>query len=117
MNENIRNVKTSMANVVGLVTTTMSVTTKVVADMSSVAISAVEHTPGVLKSTVQLPFAAGTGYLMESEGVDYAVAHKRAYAVVEQPLDITIEAAGIALGSAIAKGWESLNEEEVKSSK
>ena len=112
MNQNVRNIKTSVSNLVGIVTTTLRVTTQVTADVSGVAIRAVEQSPDVVKATAQLPFSARTGYIMQHEGTDYVTAHKKAYAPIEQPLDVTIEMIGISTGAALAAGWTALNAED-----
>lgn len=78
-------------------------TLEVTADALGYVESGVKSTPAVVKSLLQLPFAAAKGYIMESEGVSSKEAEERAYRYARQELSRTIEEAGEASGKLLAE--------------
>lgn len=110
---NVRNIARAATSTIGAATSTVAVSGELVADGAELVQTTVKATPAILKALLQLPFAAGVGYLMEAEGLTEAEAHIVAYHYVNQPVAKTIEEAGQAAGKLVAKMAEDLDDEDV----
>ena len=102
MNENVKNIKTSVGDLVGSATGLVALTCKGVAGIAKLTRSTIEAAPECGKQGLFLPFHAATRYNME-QGMERQAAHAKAFKYVEQPLADTIVQIGEGTGALVAE--------------
>ena len=96
----VNNLVSSTKSIFNAASKTLVVTTDVVAKGSALLNSSIEHGPAIVGATLRTPFNAAEGYLV-ADGVEAQEAHERAYRFITQDVSVTIDQAGVALGSGL----------------
>jgi hypothetical protein len=73
--------------------------------------SAVKHGPRCAKQVVLAPFDAGTGWIVQNEGITEAEAEERSYKYLRQDAVKTIKDISVGSGKLMAKAAKAMAEE------
>jgi len=98
----IKNLATATKTLLNVASSTISVTAEVLVDSVELLHTGIKATPATIKATLEVPFAAGKGYIMESEGIDAEEAEARAYKYVNQSVAQTIKDSSEGAGKLLA---------------
>ena len=116
-----QNLKKTVSNLMGVIGSTLEVSSELVSDASGLAITAIKQIKPVTKEVIQSPLSAAKGYMME-QGVSEEEAQERAFACLEEDLASAIrkgaEYAG-ELSASLLEGWDEpeLTAEEIQFAK
>ena len=107
---NLLNIKKSIYNTLNAATSTIAVSTTVLADATLLASNAISATPKVAKELALTPFNAAEGYL-EENGLTTEEAHMVAFKYLDQDAHVTVRELGKGSGKLLASILDDLDED------
>jgi len=109
------NLKRSLFNLASAASATVRVSSELVLEVSSLAVSSVDQVIPAAKEVIKSPLTAYSGYLIEHDELTPEEAEKVAYALLDKDVATAIKAGSRSVGTLLAKaseGWD-FEEEEV----
>ena len=106
------NLKRTVSNLGGALAAILEVSSELVADASTLSVSAIKQVKPVGKELLQSPLSARKGYLVE-QGMDEVEAEAQAFAVLENDLSSAIKSGSEKSGALLAsllEGWDDIEE-------
>lgn len=113
MSNNIKNIKKSVRSLFTAATTTLSVSTELLADTAELLAGSVGSAPGVAKELLMSPINAATGVVMQNDECTQEQAELSTHKYINQPLRTTVKQASIGLGKVAANLFDDLDEDVV----
>ena len=106
------NLKRTVSNLGGALAAILEVSSELVADASTLSVTAIKQIKPVGKELLQSPLSARKGYLVE-QGMDEEEAQAKAFAILEGSLSSAIKSGSEKSGALLASLLEGWDEEEV----